>query len=108
MAQYKIKDAEGNVLNTIIADLEFVESNYDFYELVVSNREPSTESVERNWRDKELDRTDKYMMVSDYPENARSAMATYRQTLRDWTSTEDFPNARPVFLDEPSNQNEAV
>ena len=47
------------------------------------------------WRDAELLRTDIAATVSDYPNAA--AIITYRAALRDWPSTEDFPETRPVI-----------
>ena len=58
--------------------------------------EPTTAEIEedaRQWRDGELTRTDIAATVSDYP-NAEAILA-YRQALRDWPSTSDFPDTRP-------------
>ena len=51
------------------------------------------EQKARTWRDEELARTDVAATVSDYP-NA-DAYITYREALRQWPSTEDFPATRP-------------
>jgi len=51
------------------------------------------EQKARTWRDSELARTDVAATVSDYP-NAAAVLA-YRQALRDWPSTDSFPNTRP-------------
>ena len=51
------------------------------------------EEKARTWRDAELVRTDVAATVSDYP-NA-DAYIVYRQSLRSWPSTSDFPNIRP-------------
>ena len=51
------------------------------------------EQKARTWRDNELARTDVAATVSDYP-NA-DAYIVYRQSLRSWPSTSDFPNIRP-------------
>ncbi len=51
------------------------------------------EQKARRWRDEELTRTDIAATVSDYP-NAE-AILTYRQALRDWPATSDFPDTRP-------------
>ena len=45
------------------------------------------------WRNEELQRTDIAATVSDYP-NAE-AILVYRQALRDWPSTPEFPETRP-------------
>ena len=47
----------------------------------------------RTWRDAELARTDIAATVSDYP-NAE-AILVYREELRKWPSTEDFPDTQP-------------
>ena len=51
------------------------------------------EQKARTWRDEELTRTDVAATVTDYP-NA-DAYITYREALRQWPSTEDFPATRP-------------
>jgi hypothetical protein len=51
------------------------------------------EQKARTWRDAELARTDVAATVSDYP-NA-DAVLVYRAALRDWPSTDSFPNTRP-------------
>ena len=51
------------------------------------------EQKARTWRDEELARTDVAATVSDYP-NADAVLA-YRAALRDWPSTDSFPNTRP-------------
>jgi hypothetical protein len=47
----------------------------------------------RSWRDEELLRTDIAATVSDFP-NAEAVIA-YRQLLRDWPATDEFPDTRP-------------
>jgi len=49
----------------------------------------------RQWRDEELTRTDIAATVSDYPNS--EAILTYRQELRDWPSTPEFPATRPTL-----------
>ena len=49
----------------------------------------------RKWRNEELERTDIAATVSDYPNS--SAILAYRQVLRDWPSTSDFPETRPTL-----------
>ena len=55
--------------------------------------EDEKKSSARGWRDQELAATDIISMVTDHPQNA--AYKTYRQKLRDWPSTSDFPDTRP-------------
>ena len=54
---------------------------------------PTPDQKARTWRDAELTRTDIAATVSDFP-NAK-AYIVYRQSLRSWPSTSDFPNIRP-------------
>ena len=94
--KYNILDAaDGNVINTIIADADFVEANFDHYELYVepTPAEPTAEEAARMWRDRELEATDYIVPLSDHPQ--RAAYMTYRTALRDWPSTSDFPDTRP-------------
>lgn len=51
------------------------------------------EEQARAWRDSELSRTDSLMLLSDYP--YKEQLTAYRQVLRDWPSTTDFPDTRP-------------
>ena len=48
----------------------------------------------KNWRDLELARTDFIVPLTDFPNHA--AWLTYRQELRDWTTTSDFPDTKPT------------
>ena len=97
--KYNIKDAEGNTTNTIVADAEFVEANFEHYEEWTDPNpaptpvEPTAEEEGRMWRDSELSATDYIVPLSDHPQ--RDAYIAYRQSLRSWPSTSDFPNIRP-------------
>ena len=60
--------------------------------------EPTAEDIAasaRHWRDQELKATDWIVPVTDHPQHA--AYTTYRQALRDWPSTADFPDTKPVL-----------
>ena len=93
--KYNIKDADGNITNTIVADAEFVEANFEHYELYVAPTpvEPTAEESERMWRDSELSATDYIVPLTDHPQ--RDAHITYREALRQWPSTDSFPATRP-------------
>jgi len=93
--KYIIKDADGNIINFINADAEFVEANFDYYEEWVAPTlpEPTAEEEGRQWRDSELSATDYIVPLTDHPQHA--AYMTYREALRDWPSTESFPDTRP-------------
>jgi len=49
----------------------------------------------RLWRDKELSDSDWIVPLTDHPE--RASYLTYRANLRDWPSTDDFPNTKPTL-----------
>lgn len=57
--------------------------------------EPDLNIEARNWRDGELRSTDWIVPITDHSE--RNAYMTYRQELRDWPSSEDFPVTRPTL-----------
>ena len=93
--KYNIKDADGDILNTILANAEFVEANFEYYELYVEPTpvEPTAEEEGRTWRDSELSATDYILPLTDHPQ--RDAYITYRESLRQWPSTDAFPATRP-------------
>ena len=95
--KYNIKDADGNITNTITADAEFVEANFEHYELYVAPTppEPTAEEAGRRWRDGELSSTDTASQTPDWPN--RDNILTYRTALRNWPSTSDFPDTRPTL-----------
>ena len=53
------------------------------------------ELPEIQWRNAELLKSDWLVQIPDHGE--RDAYITYRQELRDWPSTEDFPDTKPVL-----------
>lgn len=58
--------------------------------------EPTQEEIEakaRQWRNKQLGATDQAAQTPDWPN--RENILTYRQALRDWPATDDFPDTRP-------------
>jgi hypothetical protein len=55
--------------------------------------ESYTEEEAREWRDQELQDTDWIVPVTDHPKHAE--YLAYRQALRDWPATEDFPEVKP-------------
>ena len=95
--RYIIKDADGNITNTITADAEFVEANFEHYELYVAptSEEPTVEEEARQWRNSELSSTDYIVPLTDHPQHAD--YLSYRILLRNWPSTEDFPDTRPTI-----------
>ena len=95
--RYIIKDAEGNITNAITADAEFVEANFEHYELWVAPTpvEPTAEEEARQWRDTELTATDTASQTPDWPN--RDNILLYRTALRNWPSTSDFPATKPAL-----------
>ena len=95
--RYIIKDADGNVTNHIKADAEFVEANFEHYELWVEPtvEAPSAEVTARMWRDMELSSSDYIVPLSDHPQ--RAAYISYRESLRSWPSTDSFPATKPIL-----------
>ena len=93
--KFNIKDAAGNVTNTIKANLEFVESNFEHYEewIAPTPVEPTAEETARQWRDMELSATDYIVPLSDHPQ--RDAYILYRASLRAWPASDDFPSTSP-------------
>lgn len=102
----------GIVKNIIVGDSNFAESygenaviltedivkigyTYDgstFAPKVKTQEELETEG--RAWRNTELRETDFIVPLADYPNHA--LWLTYREELRDWPSTENFPNTKPT------------
>ena len=57
----------------------------------------TTEELEaeaREWRNKELEQTDSIVAITDHSNH--TALMSYRQELRDWTDTSDFPATKPT------------
>ena len=93
--KYNILDADGNITNTITADADFVEANFDHYEewVAPTPAEPTAAETARMWRDIELMHTDYIVSLSDHPQ--RDAHIAYRESLRQWPSTDSFPATKP-------------
>ena len=101
----QIKITKDGKSQTIIASLEnakelFPESDGNTHEVV--DETPSARIVKaekemqgRQWRNDELFRTDTLIGLPDYPNTAN--LTTYRQELRDWPSTGDFPDTKPTL-----------
>jgi len=96
MSIYRVTDSDGNVSRVVAAE-DFVKAQYASYELEVEPAISDLEiaQAEKEWRDQELQQTDWIAQTPDYPN--RDAYLTYRQKLRDWPSTGDFPDTRPTL-----------
>lgn len=66
----------------------------DTHKIETAGRLPTAEEKARRWRDSELSTTDSLVSATDHPQHA--AILTYRQALRDWPSTVDFPTTPPA------------
>ena len=89
----------GDTLSDTTVDVTSIECgigwSYDgtnFAAPVKSQEEIETEA--RQWRDSELQLTDYIVPLTDHPDHA--ATITYRQELRDWPSTNAFPDTKPT------------
>lgn len=92
--QYEVFDEDGNFINRIVADKDFVKENFSSYKLLPPFRNSKKEIA---WRNEMLNQTDSLMALADYP--YKEKLTQWRQILRDWPSTEDFPETRPVSFD---------
>jgi len=93
-----VKDADGNVTNAgVSADEAFMQTNFEYYEAFVEPEVPAltAEQEARQWRDIELNATDKASQTPDWPN--RDNIILYRAALRDWPSTADFPDTKPTL-----------
>lgn len=91
------KIVNGEVVNSIVADADFIATQEGTWELREQQIiiEPTLEDIARTWRDGELTSTDYIVPVTDH--TLHSAYTTYRSALRDWPSTSDFPDIRPTL-----------
>ena len=53
------------------------------------------QALAREWRNKELDKTDWIASIPDHGQY--NAYITYRQALRDWPTTDNFPDTKPTL-----------
>jgi hypothetical protein len=98
MANYKVTYADGKE-KIIIASEEYCKGiEGASYELVKppEQTEGQIKAFHRDWRNDELARTDFIVPLSDHPQ--RDAYLTYRQALRQWPETSEFPlGTRPTL-----------
>lgn len=60
---------------------------------IANKQDTDSAGLARAWRDEQLVDTDWIVPLSDHPQ--RDAYMAYRVSLRDWPSTENFPNTKP-------------
>tara|TARA_R110000782_G_scaffold226142_1_gene312932 strand:- start:483 stop:794 length:312 start_codon:yes stop_codon:yes gene_type:complete len=71
--------------------LVFIASHYNPY---VETQEDIND-LAKLWRNEELSKTDYIVPITDH--SSHSLYMTYRQELRDWTDTADFPLTKPTL-----------
>ena len=102
MPDYKITYEDGTT-GIIVANEETARTvaGNGSYELVPVPQDSAEEKAEidrslaRIWRDNELKNTDKFVSVTDHPDH--TAIMSYRVALRNWPSTDDFPDTKPTI-----------
>lgn len=98
MNRYEVTLEDGST-NVIVADLAFVEANFETWvDLGPIIPEKTPEQSAREWRNEELARTDQFVQNPDFPLILNYQV--YRQELRDWPESESFPDTRPVLNEE--------
>ena len=73
---------------------ELAESNLSDDEILEVTDE-ELQALQIKWRDIELSNTDYIIPITDH--SLHNAYIAYRQELRDWPSTSDFPNVKPTL-----------
>ena len=53
------------------------------------------QALAREWRNKELDKTDWIAAISDH--GSCNDYMTYREALRNWPATDNFPDTKPTL-----------
>jgi len=103
MADYKITYEDGTTGN-IVASEEMARTvaGGGSYELIPVPQESDEVKAEiailegRAWRDAELNRTDRFVSVTDHPDH--TAIIAYRVALRNWPGTDSFPSGTKPTL----------
>lgn len=86
-----LADTTVNVTN-IDCEIGWSYNGTNFAAPIKSQEEIEAEA--KAWRDIKLRSTDFIVPLTDYPNHA--AWITYRQELRDWTATDNFPDTKPT------------
>ena len=97
MPEYKLNFNDGTTNIIVASDENFAKNLVNgkgTYELIPPVTIPLRQTA-RIWRDEELAATDNIAQTPDFPN--RDKYLTYRQKLRDWPSTADFPAKKPVL-----------
>ena len=105
MPQFKVTYADGTV-KTHLATLERVQEyvkhggSYEEENSEIVLSENKIKEQARSWRNSALRAPDKFVSVTDHPDH--TAIISFRQKLRSWPDTEDFPDKRPVLKEDSS------
>ena len=97
MPEYKLNFNDGTTNIIVASDENFAKNLVNgkgTYELIPPVTIPLRQTA-RIWRDQELAATDNIAQTPDFPN--RDKYLTYRQALRDWPSTADFPDKKPTL-----------
>lgn len=66
----------------------------DLYDGTTLSYGAGTLAKAREWRNEKLKETDSIVAITDHSNH--TALMSYRQELRDWTDTSDFPATKPT------------
>ena len=97
MPEYKVTYADGSTNNIRALEDQVKELTKDggsYDQIVVTKTDGQVRGDARSWRNTELLATDYIVPLTDHPQ--RDAYMTYRQNLRDWPSTSNFPDTKPT------------
>jgi len=100
-----IKITKDGVSRNIIGEMDFAQETFptsdgyshEFLDTTLSDASILSEKQleGRMWRGQELLRTDTLILLPDHPD--KDNLTTYRQELRDWPTTDDFPDTPPTL-----------
>jgi|TARA_E500000305_G_C4022259_1_gene239591 hypothetical protein len=99
MPQFKVTYPDGTVrihLATLDRVKGYVKDGGFFEEM--TEPPPSDSEIKadaRGWRNSALRDTDKFVSVTDHPDHAK--IMDLRVRLRNWPSTDDFPDTKPTL-----------
>lgn len=96
--EYKVTYADGSTNNIRALESQVEELTKDggsYEKIEVALTDGQIRNNARSWRDMELLETDYIVPLTDHPQ--RDAYMSYRTALRDWPSTDDFPNTKPTL-----------
>ena len=77
-----------------VSRVDVTEAQFNDANLTHSEWHVEDEFDARVWRNKELEDTDWIIPITDH--SSRASYITYREALRDWPSTDSFPETKPT------------